>query len=266
MSSPIESLLSIMEKLRDKNAGCPWDIEQNFASIAPHTIEEAYEVADCIARNDMDDLRVELGDLLFQVVFHAQMAKEEGSFTFNDVVEAISHKLISRHPHIFGDQSIKTAADQEKNWEKLKERERAEKAALKGVTNSILDDIPRNLPAVIRSVKLQKRAASVGFTWEHSDQILAKLQEEIGELRQEIQTNNTKNISDELGDVLFVISNLANHLHVNPEAALASTNAKFERRFHYIEQALAAQNRSPSEATLEEMDALWNEAKKHYAS
>jgi MazG family protein len=259
--SNIDKLLSLMAQLRDKEHGCPWDIEQNFASIAPHTIEEAYEVADCIARNNMDELRIELGDLLLQVVFHAQMAAEEGHFTFNDVVEAIHTKLIVRHPHIFADEIITSAAEQSQKWESLKERERMEKAALKGVANSILSDIPKNLPALIRSVKIQKRAASVGFNWEHIEQIFAKLEEEIAELRAEIATNNTKNIADELGDILFVINNLANHLHVNPEAALAATNAKFERRFHYIEQSLATQNRSPADATLEEMDALWNEAK-----
>jgi len=257
----IDRLLSIMAQLRDKKTGCPWDIEQDFASIAPHTIEEAYEVADSIARNDMDDLRVELGDLLLQVVFHAQMAAEEDIFTFDDVVEAIIHKLVSRHPHIFADEVIRTAAEQATHWETLKERERAEKALLKGVTNSILDDIPKNLPALIRSVKLQKRAASVGFNWDRPEQILDKIEEEIAELRREIADNNTKNISDELGDVLFAMNNLANFLHVNPEAALASTNAKFERRFHYIEQALATENRSPADATLDEMDALWNKAK-----
>jgi ATP diphosphatase len=259
--SNIDKLLTLMAQLRDRENGCPWDIEQDFASIAPHTIEEAYEVADSIARNDMDDLRVELGDLLLQVVFHAQMAQEEGVFNFDDVVQAIIGKLIARHPHIFADEVITTAAQQAEKWEKLKERERMEKALLKGVANSILSDIPRNLPALIRSVKLQKRAASVGFNWEHSAQVLDKIEEEIAELREAIATNNTKNISEELGDVLFAINNLANHLHVNPEAALAGTNAKFERRFHYIEQTLATENRSPSDATLEEMDRLWNEAK-----
>ena len=262
----ITKLLTIMAQLRDKESGCPWDIEQNFATIAPHTVEEAYEVADSIARNDMDDLRMELGDLLLQVVFHAQMASEQGLFHFDDVVQAITDKLIARHPHIFADEIITSAADQAKHWEAIKNREREEKAQKKGVAGSVLDDIPRNLPALMRAVKLQKRAASVGFNWDQSEQILDKLSEEIAELRAEIKAGNTSNMPGELGDMLFVMCNLANFFHINPEAALATTNAKFERRFHYIEQALAKKNCTPAESTLEEMDRLWNDAKKHEAA
>lgn len=255
----ITALLTLMAQLRDKENGCPWDIEQNFASIAPHTVEEAYEVADAIARNDMDDLRYELGDLLLQVVFHAQIAKEAGLFDFDDVARAITDKLIARHPHIFGDETVSNAAEQVHKWEAIKAKEREEKALAKGKRPGILDDIPRNLPAMMRSVKLQKRAAKVGFNWPDIGQVLAKLEEEIAELKAEIPEGNTERITSEIGDILFVMSNISNCFHVNPEVALNHTNTKFERRFNYVEQELAKQERNVEEATLEEMDALWNE-------
>lgn len=254
----IHQLLNLMAALRDKETGCPWDIEQNFSTISPHTVEEAYEVADAIARNDMVDLRNELGDLLLQVVFHAQMAKEAGLFDFEDVATAITEKLISRHPHIFGEETVNTAQEQTEKWEAIKAKEREEKALKKGIKHSILDDIPRNLPSMMRATKIQKRAAKTGFNWEHIEQIFDKLQEEIIELKAEIPANNTERITHEIGDILFVVCNIANYFHVNPEAALSSSNSKFERRFHYIEEELSKQNRTPEEATLEEMDALWN--------
>ncbi len=255
----ITELLSLMHRLRDKNTGCPWDIEQNFHSIAPHTIEEAYEVADAISRDDMEDLQSELGDLLLQVVFHAQIAKENGLFDFEDIARTITHKLIRRHPHIFADDAINSASEQVQQWEALKAKEREAKAAKKGQRSSLLDDVPRNLPAMIRASKLQKRAANVGFNWEQPEQIIEKLEEELTELKAELHHNNTNRISEELGDIFFVICNIANHYHINPEAALATTNAKFERRFNYIEAQLANENRTPEQATLDEMDRFWNE-------
>lgn len=259
MTSPMTELLALMNSLRDKEHGCPWDIEQNFATIAPHTIEEAYEVADAIDRNDMDDLRSELGDLLLQVVFHTQMAKEAGLFDFDDVATAITQKLIARHPHLFGDEKVANAAEQVHKWEAIKGAERAQKAQLAGKEHSVLDDIPRNLPAMIRASKIQKRAAKVGFNWKQIDPILDKLQEEISELKAEIPTANKTRITHEIGDMLFVICNIANYFHVNPEEALRSTNNKFERRFNYVEQELKKQDRTPEQASLEEMDGLWNE-------
>lgn len=255
---PITALLNLMARLRDKEQGCPWDIEQDFASIAPHTVEEAYEVADAIARNDMNDLRSELGDLLLQVVFHAQIAKEAGLFDFDDVARAITDKLIARHPHIFGDETVASAAEQVHKWEAIKAKEREEKALANGRKPGILDDIPRNLPAMMRSAKLQKRAAKVGFNWPEISQVLDKLQEEIAELKAEIPGGSTEKITAEIGDILFVMSNIANFFHINPEVALSQTNTKFERRFNYIEQELTRQGRSVETATLEEMDALWN--------
>lgn len=258
MTKPIDELLAIMAQLRDKENGCPWDVEQTFASIASCTLEEAYEVVDAIHENDMDHLREELGDLLLQVVFHAQMAKEAGHFTFDEVAQEISTKLIRRHPHVFGDADVKTAEAQTAMWESIKEQERAGKAK----TESLLDDVPKALPALTRALKLQKRAAKVGFDWDDTAPILAKLQEEAAELEAEMKAGAPKDkLTDELGDVLFVCVNLARQLKVEPEEALSGTNRKFERRFRYIEQALRKQGRTPDDATLEEMDALWDAAK-----
>ena len=256
---PIDNLLAIMARLRDKETGCPWDVEQNFASIAPCTIEEAYEVVDAIYENDMDNLREELGDLLLQVVFHSQMAKEAGLFDFDAVAESIGEKLVRRHPHVFGDAIITSAEETIDAWEAIKALERAGKPQ-KPV--SILDDIPKALPALTRAHKLQKRAAKVGFDWDDAAPILAKLQEEAQELQAEMDAGSPKEkLTDELGDILFVCVNLARQLNIEPEEALMSTNRKFERRFRYIEQQLVKQERSLQEASLEEMDALWDAAK-----
>ena len=256
----IETLLAIMTKLRDPDGGCPWDLEQTFETIAPYTIEEAYEVADAIQRGDRDDLKDELGDLLLQVVFHSRLAEDEGSFGFEDVVEAISSKMIRRHPHVFGDGDADTPVAVKGSWEKIKAEERAAKSddALPGT----LDGIPRALPALVRAVKLQKRAARVGFDWPQTSQVLDKLAEETAELKAEVDKGAPADrIMDELGDILFVYANLARHLGVDPEQALSSTNAKFERRFRRIENWLAEDGRTPDQSTLEEMDALWTRAK-----
>lgn len=253
----MERLLAIMARLRDPSSGCPWDRAQTFATIAPYTVEEAYEVADAIERADLGDLKEELGDLLFQVVFHSRMAEEAGAFDFDAVAHAISDKMIRRHPHIFADQAYQSEAEQKADWEALKARERA----AKGRAASILDDVPVGLPALTRAAKLTKRAARVGFDWSDIDQVLGKLEEEIAELRVEIANSAPGAIRDEFGDVLFVMANLARKLDLEPEDALRSTNAKFIRRFGYIEAHLAASGRSPEDATLEEMDVLWEEAK-----
>ncbi|MBL8706488.1 MAG: nucleoside triphosphate pyrophosphohydrolase [Rhodospirillales bacterium] len=259
---PIDRLIAIMARLRAPVGGCPWDLEQNFATIAPYTIEEAYEVADAIERNDKPGLREELGDLLLQVVYHARMAEEEGSFAFDDVATAISDKMVARHPHVFGDKEVAGAAGQTRMWEEFKARERAAKAKASGKPQSVLDDVPLALPALMRAEKLQKRAARVGFDWPDVRQVLDKLEEEIAELRAEIdQGGKPERVADEVGDLLFVLANLARHLKVDPETALRGCNAKFERRFNFIEQSLAAQGRAPKDATLEEMEALWLRAK-----
>lgn len=264
MTSPIEDLLSIMARLRDKNGGCPWDIEQDFASIAPYTLEEAYEVADAIAENDMQGLKEELGDLLLQVVFHAQMAKEENLFDFNEVAAGIGQKLIRRHPHVFGEAEIRTAEAQTASWEAIKAEERNEKA---GKQAGILDNVPKALPALTRALKLQKRAAKVGFDWASPEPVFAKLNEEVAELREALAEGASKEkLADELGDILFVCANLARQFDIEPEEALRGTNRKFERRFRFIEQALSAEGRTPDEASLEEMDALWDAAKKTEAA
>ena len=256
----IDRLLQIMARLRDPQRGCPWDLEQSFATIAPYTIEEAYEVADAIERADSAALRDELGDLLFQVVFHAQMAREQGSFAFDDVVAAICDKLERRHPHVFGTAQIDSAAAQTVAWEEQKrqERERAGK--------SVLADVPLALPALTRANKLGKRAALVGFEWPNVAGALDKLDEELGELRKGLgEQAGPAEITDELGDVLFCVVNVCRYLGVDPEVALRGANSKFERRFGYVEQRLREQGRSASEATLEEMDRLWDEGKKRLA-
>lgn len=256
---PIDRLLSIMAHLRDKENGCPWDVEQTFASIAPCTLEEAYEVVDAIENDDMDNLREELGDLLLQVVFHSQMASEAALFDFDAVAEAIAEKLVRRHPHVFGDATITDADATIAAWEDIKAQERAAKPKK---AESLLDDVPRALPALTRALKLQKRAAKAGFDWDSPAPIFAKLQEEIAELQAEMDAGAPKEkLADELGDILFVCANLARRLKIEPEEALRSTNRKFERRFHHIEQELRKQGRTPEDASLEEMDALWNDAK-----
>ncbi|MEN6543806.1 nucleoside triphosphate pyrophosphohydrolase [Parvibaculum sp.] len=256
----IEALLAIMAKLRNPDGGCPWDIEQNFATIAPYTIEEAYEVADAIERGDMADLREELGDLLLQVAFHAQMAEESGLFAFEDVVRAICEKMIRRHPHVFGDETSGSAAAVKGRWDDIKEQEKAAKG--KPASASILDDVPFALPALTRAVKLQNRAARVGFDWPSTVEVLDKLNEEMLELSEELaKGGDADRLEDEFGDLLFVYANLARHMKIDPEAALRRANAKFSSRFKHIEDRLSASNRRPEDSTLEEMDALWTEAK-----
>lgn len=250
----IDRLLAIMARLRDPATGCPWDIAQTFASIAPYTLEEAHEVADAIERQAWDELKGELGDLLLQTVFHAQMAEEAGLFTFSDVVAAISDKMVARHPHIFGTESRdKTAEQQTRDWEVMKARERGSARTLDGVALA--------LPALTRAVKLQNRAARVGFDWPATDQVLDKLVEEAREVVEARDTMTQTELAEEVGDLLFVMANLARHLKVDPEAALRAASGKFTRRFARVEDWLAAAGKTPADSTLDEMDALWNRAK-----
>ena len=251
----IEGLLEIMRALRAPD-GCPWDREQSFKTIAPYTIEEAYEVADAIDRSDLKSLKAELGDLLFQTVYHAQMAEEAGAFAFADVVEAIAEKLIRRHPHVFGNARIDSAAEQTHAWEAVKAQER-------GIAGheSVLDDVPLALPALARAEKLMKRAARVGFFWEQPKSIVAKIREETEELIQEIERGEIDKAASEFGDTLFVLANLARHLGIDPEEALRRSNAKFERRFRFIEDRLRTQGRAVEGTPLSELEALWREAK-----
>jgi len=254
---PLERLLAIMARLRDPVSGCPWDLEQTFATIAPYTVEEAYEVADAIERNDLGDLKEELGDLLLQVVFHARIAQEQGAFAFEDVARAINDKMIRRHPHVFGDERYATGEAQTAAWEAMKAQERAGK----GRAQSLLDDVPAGLPAMTRAVKLTKRAARVGFDWPEVSFVLEKLREEIGEMEAEIEAGDRDALRGEIGDVLFVRANLARKLDIEPEDALRATNAKFARRFQFIEAALAERGRTAEQSDLAEMDALWDAAK-----
>ena len=250
-------LLAIMARLRDPVTGCPWDIEQDFGTIAPYTIEEAYEVADAIERQDWPELEGELGDLLLQVVYHSQMASEAGLFGFDSVTRRVADKMVARHPHVFGDESRdKSAAQQTADWEKIKAAERAASAQ-----TGVLDGVAVGLPALLRAVKLQKRAARVGFDWPDIAQVIDKITEEARELSEARDSLTQAEITEEFGDMLFVMANLARHLDVDPEAALRAANAKFVRRFRYIEQALAARGSSPAQSDLAEMDALWNAAK-----
>jgi len=259
---PLSRLLAVMAWLRDRQHGCPWDIEQTFRTIAPYTIEEAYEVADAIDRNDMAALKEELGDLLLQVVYHAQMASEARAFGFDDVAAIIADKMIDRHPHVFGDLKIADADAQTVSWEARKAAERAKKNGA-AEPSGALDGVARALPALLRAEKIQKRAARVGFDWTSIGPVIDKIEEELGELRHELAAGqqDQARVADELGDVLFAVANLARHCKIDPEAALRSTNDKFERRFRYLEQRLAEQGRKPADATLEEMEALWQEAK-----
>jgi len=254
-------LLAVMAWLRDRQYGCPWDVEQTFRTIAPYTIEEAYEVADAIERGDMPALKEELGDLLLQVVYHAQIAQEAEAFGFADVAAAIADKMVDRHPHVFGDARIDTAEAQTVSWEARKAAERAARQSAE--PTGALDGVARALPALLRAEKIQKRAARVGFDWAEIAPVIDKIEEELAELRVEIEAGaiNQARLTDELGDVLFAVANLARHCKVDPEAALRATNDKFERRFGYIERRLAAQGRKPADATLAEMEALWQEAK-----
>ncbi|MGB0749723.1 MAG: nucleoside triphosphate pyrophosphohydrolase [Magnetospiraceae bacterium] len=258
---PMDRLLAIMKQLRNPDGGCPWDVEQTFATIAPYTIEEAYEVADAIDRADMADLRDELGDLLLQVVFHARMAEEQDAFDFNGVAQAICDKMIRRHPHVFGDVSIESAEALTDAWETLKAKERAEKAD-QG-TQHILEGIPTALPALTRAEKLQKRAARVGFDWPEALPALDKVREEVEELHTEItQEAEPFRLEDELGDILFSAVNVARKLGIDPETALRRANSKFERRFRTMEDALAAEGHDPGALPLDTLEAAWQAAKK----
>jgi ATP diphosphatase len=265
-SRDIARLLDIMAQLRTPGTGCPWDLEQDFATIAPYTIEEAYEVADAIARNDLGDLCDELGDLLLQVVFHARMAEEQNAFSFGDVVEAITRKMIRRHPHVFADRAGRlTPADVKGAWDRIKAEEKAERAARRpsqdGSHASLLSGVKAGQPALARAMQLQRKASSVGFDWNDPRAVLHKIREEADEIEAALDRGDKGELASETGDLLFALVNLARHVGADPDLALRGTNAKFERRFAYIERALAAQGRKPEQASLAEMDALWNEAK-----
>jgi ATP diphosphatase len=250
-----------MAALRTPVTGCPWDLAQSFETIAPYTIEEAYEVADAIERGEMGELKEELGDLLLQVVYHSRMAEEAGDFAFADVAEAISDKMIRRHPHVFGAEEVNDAETQTVRWEAIKAAERAAKGQGQADKAGALHGVPVGLPALTRAAKLTRRAARVGFDWPSTDEVLDKLREEVGELEAEIAAGDVEKARAELGDLMFVCANLARKLGIEPETALRAANAKFERRFAHIERRLAEQGRSPETSTLEEMDALWDEAK-----
>ncbi|TAK50187.1 MAG: nucleoside triphosphate pyrophosphohydrolase [Xanthobacteraceae bacterium] len=262
----IARLIEIMAALRAPGTGCPWDIEQSFASIAPYTIEEAHEVAEAIARGDLHDLRDELGDLLLQVVFHARMAEEQGAFAFPDVVEAITRKMIRRHPHVFSDAAATMTPDQiHASWARIKAEEKAERAAHRGMLadepEGLLADVKPGQPALARALALQQKASTVGFDWNDPHAVLRKIREEADEIEAELIAGDLRRSGDEVGDLLFAVVNLARHVRADPEGALRAANVKFERRFAYIERALAARGRTTAEATLDEMDALWNAAK-----
>ena len=264
--SSINKLLDIMRQLRDPQTGCPWDLEQDFKSIAPYTIEEAYEVADAIERNDLDDLKDELGDLLLQVVFHSQMAQEAEEFNFDDVVDAICDKMTRRHPHVFAGESIGDAEAQTRNWEALKEKERQQKRISKTTNgflpeDSILSSVTAKLPSLTRAKKLTKKAAKVGFDWSDAGSVMHKVDEELDELKEAIASSDINHINEEFGDLMFVMANLARKLNIDPDASLRSANQKFIRRFHFIEKQLTAQSKLLQNASLEEMDTLWNLAK-----
>ena len=263
LESAINRLVAVMAQLRNPKGGCPWDLEQNFATIAPYTIEEAYEVADAIERQDMPALRDELGDLLLQVVFHARMAQEAGKFDLSQVADGISEKMVRRHPHVFGSTVVETSEAQTRAWEDHKETERQAQAKAAGKPPSALDGVAAGLPALLRAQKLQRRAARVGFDWPDAPDVLAKVQEELDEIREELDGGGKpERVLDEVGDLLFVCANLARHLDVDPEAALRHANGKFERRFRHIEQRLAGQGRSLADSNLDEMESLWQEAKR----
>lgn len=257
-SRDLRRLIDIMAALRTPGTGCPWDLEQNFATIAPYTIEEAYEVADAIARGDLEDLRDELGDLLLQVVFHARLAQEQGAFDFGGVVEAITAKMIRRHPHVFGGARDLTPDQVKVLWGEIKAAERAAKPRLE---QGALSGVPVTMPALTRALKLQEKAGKVGFDWNDARAVLAKIREEIDEVEAELDAGRPDLAEAELGDLMFVVVNLARHLKADPEKALRGANAKFERRFAFIEAELAAKGRNPEQATLAEMDALWTQAK-----
>jgi ATP diphosphatase len=269
-SRDIARLIEIMAMLRTPGTGCPWDLAQNFATIAPHSIEEAYEVADAIERGDFDDLKDELGDLLLQVVFHARMAEEAGLFAFGDVVHAITSKLVRRHPHVFGDAGGLDTKAVNAQWDQIKAQEKAERAERRAAdpnagrerSAGALAGVPVGLPALTRALKLQDKAGKVGFDWNDPLAVLAKIREETEEIAAELEAGKAEAAKAEVGDLLFAVVNLARHLDADPEAVLRATNAKFERRFGHIEDTLAAAGKTPAQSTLAEMDELWNEAKR----
>jgi nucleoside triphosphate diphosphatase len=266
-SRDIQDLLTIMAALRDRATGCPWDMEQTFATIAPYAVEEAHEVMEAVASGDREDLRDELGDLLLQVVFQAQMASEEGAFDFGGVVEAITTKMIRRHPHVFGERRTWTPAEVKESWSKIKAQEKTERAKRRnetgeGANTSILDRVSAALPAGLRAVKLQEKAAKVGFDWPNIADVLDKAHEEILELKEAVTHKTARDIQEELGDLMFVLANVARWHNLDPDMTLSLANAKFERRFHHVERALKQRGKTPETSTLAEMDALWNEAKK----
>jgi nucleoside triphosphate diphosphatase len=261
-SRDITRLLEIMAALRTPRTGCSWDLEQTFATIAPYTIEEAYEVADAIARGDLTDLKDELGDLLLQVVFHARMAQEQDAFDFGDVVEAITAKMIRRHPHVFGDKRDLSPDDVKGLWAEIKAQERAARGKGEG-EGGLLDPVPLTLPGLTRAVKLQSKASTVGFDWNDVHLVLDKIREETAEIEAALDAKDSAAIQDEIGDLLFAVANLARHVGTEPEAAIRGTNEKFIRRFRYIESAIAQSGRKLGDVGLADMDALWNDAKAH---
>lgn len=267
-SRDISRLIEIMAALRTPGTGCPWDLKQDFSTIAPFTIEEAYEVADAIDRGDMEELKLELGDLLLQSVYHARMAEEAGHFDFSDVVEAITRKMIRRHPHVFGDEQARTAGIAKGAWERIKSEEKAELAAARASrgqaekpATSLLDDVPTALPGLMAAVKLQTRAGKVGFDWNDPRAVIAKIREELDEVEAELDSHSQTRQAEEVGDLLFAIANLARHLNLDPEGAVRTANAKFRRRFRHIEDGIAGAGKKLGEASLDEMEALWSEAK-----
>jgi ATP diphosphatase len=267
-SRDISRLIEIMAALRTPGTGCPWDLKQDFSTIAPFTIEEAYEVADAIDRGDMEELKLELGDLLLQSVYHARMAEEAGHFDFSDVVEAITRKMIRRHPHVFGDEVARTAGIAKGAWERIKSEEKAELAAARASrgqaekpATSLLDDVPTALPGLMAAVKLQTRAGKVGFDWNDPRAVIAKIREELDEVEAELDSDSQTRQAEEVGDLLFAIANLARHLNLDPEGAVRTANAKFRRRFRHIEERIADAGKKLAEASLDEMEALWSEAK-----
>jgi nucleoside triphosphate diphosphatase len=263
-SRDISRLIEIMARLRDKETGCPWDVEQDFRSIRHYTIEEAYEVADAIEREDYEDLRDELGDLLLQPIYHAQMAKEEGLFEIGDVIYAVTEKLSRRHPHVFGDDEAGNAASSENRWEAIKAGERAKKAERRGGEKppSLLDDVPAGLPALTRAGKLAKRAARVGFDWPDTGSVVAKIEEELGEVEEALAGSDEAAKTEEIGDLLFAVANLARHAGIDPEAALRDANAKFVRRFEHVEARCREDEVEIAQAGLERLDGYWNEIRK----
>lgn len=267
-SRNIQTLIDIMIALRDPETGCPWDVEQDFSTIAPYTLEEAYEVIDAIERDDMDDLREELGDLLLQVVFHSRISEEKGGFNFGHVVEAVTTKMIRRHPHVFGDEEARSAGMAKGSWNRIKQIEKDERLARRTALGlettekkGFLDDVPTYLPALVSSLKYQQKAARVGFDWAEAAPILDKVAEETQELREAMNNQDKANIAEEYGDLLFAMVNLGRHLELEPEMALRAANEKFKRRFHFIEDALNSDENSLEAASLDEMEALWNKAK-----